>query len=57
MHVSLWKADVGLHDVEAIEQDHAAGQKGAQEKAFAHRPPLPPLSASHGPERQLDLIQ
>lgn len=57
MKVSLWKAGVGLHGVEAVEQDDAAGQEGAQEQAFAHGPPLPPLSASHGPERELDLIQ
>lgn len=36
VHVSLWKAGVGLHAVEAVEQDHAAGQEGAQEQAFAH---------------------
>lgn len=34
---------------EAVKQDHAAGQEGTQDQAFAHGPPLPPLLASHGP--------
>ena len=34
---------------EAVKQDHAAGQEGAQNQAFAHGPPLPQLLASHGP--------
>lgn len=57
VHVSLGKADVDLHGVEAVEQDRAGGQEGAQEQTFANRSPLPPFSASHGPERELDLIQ
>lgn len=57
VHVSLWKADVGLHGVEAVEQDHAAGQEGAQEQALAHGPPRPRWSARHGPEGELDLTQ
>lgn len=34
---------------QAVKQDHAAGQEGTQDQAFAHRPPLPPFLASHGP--------
>lgn len=55
--VSLGKVDVDLHGVKAVEQDHAGGQEGAQEQTFTNRSPLPPLSASHGPERELHLIR
>lgn len=47
--VLLRKAEVDLCSGEAVKQDHAAGQEGAQDQAFAHGPPLPPLLASHGP--------
>lgn len=57
VHVSLGKVDVDLRGVEAIEQDHAGGQEGAQDQTFTNGSPLPPLSASHGPERELHLIQ
>lgn len=57
VHASLGKVDVDLRGVEAVEQDHAGGQKGAQEQPFTHRSPLPPLSGSHGPGRELHLIQ
>lgn len=38
-----------LRSGEAVKQDHAAGQEGTQDQAFAHGPPLPPFLASHGP--------
>lgn len=44
----LWKAEVDLCGGEAVEQDHAAGQDHAQDQAFAHGPPLPPVLGSHG---------
>lgn len=47
--VLLRKAEVDLCSGEAVKQDHAAGQEGAQDQAFAHGPPLPSLLASHGP--------
>lgn len=33
----------------AVEQDHTAGQEGAQDQAFADGLPLPHSLASHGP--------
>lgn len=32
---------------EAVQQDHAAGQDRAQDQAFAHGLPLPPVLGSH----------
>lgn len=48
-HWNLRQTEVDLWSGEAVKQDHAAGQEGTQDQAFAHGPPLPPLLDSHGP--------